>query len=287
MKETAKRISVIVPTYNQADYLWACLDSIWFQDYPDIEIIVVADPSPDDTAEVLATYRRAVENDTVSHAARLEDDGSVSRAEYPRYRTEGRKLVIRENPVRLGHTPSYNKGFELATGEYCTYVASDDLCHPQMLSTMARFLDSGEADFVYSDMFVVDDALRVLREFRLPDYSFKASFCDWYLCGVSKLYRKSLHERFGSYDNDYTANDHECYLRFALGGARFKHVGKVLYSVRSHDQRGRDVHGEASWNKLLAESSKLVEKARKALAHGLASRTDDEPLEIACRKSAS
>lgn len=287
MKETAKRISVVVPTYNQAEYLWACLDSIWFQDYPDIEIIVVADPSPDNTSEVLADFQRAVENDTVSHAARLEDDGSVLRAEYPRYRSQGRTLVIRENPERLGHTPSYNKGFELATGDYCTYVASDDICHPQMLSGMARYLDSDEADFVYSDMFVVDDAMRVLREFRLPDYSFEASFCDWYLCGVSKLYRKSLHERFGYYDNGYTANDHECYLRFALNGARFKHVDKVLYSVRSHDQRGQDVHGEASWNKLLAESSELVEKARKALADGLVARTVNVSLESACPKSVS
>ena len=262
MKKAAKRISVVVPTYNQAEYLWACLDSIWFQDYPDIEIIVVADPSPDNTAEVLAAYRRAVENDRVSHAVRLEADGSVSRAEFPRYRAEGRRLIICESETRLGHTPSYNKGFKLASGEYCTYVASDDICHPQMLSEMSRYLDSNEADFIYSDMFVVDDDMCILREFKLPDYSFEASFCDWYMCGVSKLYRRSLHEQFGYYDNAYTANDHECYLRFVLGGARFKHIPKVLYSVRSHDQRSSDVHSEASWKKLFAESSSLVERAR-------------------------
>ncbi|MEZ7198143.1 glycosyltransferase family 2 protein [Pseudodesulfovibrio karagichevae] len=262
MTQAATLISVVVPTYNQAQYLGACLDSIWFQDYPNIEIVVVADPSPDDTAEVLAAFRRSVARNTVSHAARLEPDGTVSRAEYPRYRAEGRSLVIHESPVRLGHTPSYNKGFELASGEYCTYIASDDICHPQMLSELAGPLDRDEADFVFSDMFVVDDAMRILREFRLPDYSFEASFCDWYLCGVSKLYRRSLHERFGYYDDGYTANDHECFLRFAINGARFKHVPKTLYSVRSHDQRGQDVHSEASWRKLLAESSELVRRAR-------------------------
>jgi len=259
----APKISAIVPTYNQAEYLWACLDSIWFQDYPDIEIIVVADPSPDNTSGLLAEYVRAVASDTVSHAARLEDDGTISRCVYPRYRAAGRTLIVQENETRLGHTPSYNKGFEMASGEYCTYVASDDICHPQMFSEMAAYLDRDEADFVYSDMFVVDDDMRVLREFRLPDYSFEDCFCDWYLCGVSKLYRRSLHERFGYFDNAYTANDHECFLRFALNGARFKHVPKVLYSVRSHDQRGRDVHGEESWKKLLAESSSLVRVARE------------------------
>lgn len=259
----SKLISVIVPTYNQARYLGACLDSIWFQDYPNIEIIVVADPSPDNTSEVLAEYRRAVESHRVSHAARLEEGGTVSRAEAPRYRKEGRSLVIVENDVRLGHTPSYNKGFEMASGEYCTYVASDDICHPQMLSEMAAVLDGGEADFVYSDMFIVDDEMRILREFRLPPYSFEASFCDWYLCGVSKLYRRSLHERFGYYDNGYIANDHECFLRFAMNGARFVHFPKVLYSVRSHDQRSHDVHSGANWAKLMKESADLVMKARK------------------------
>ena len=254
--------SIIVPTYNQAEYLWACLDSIWFQDYENIEIIVIADPSPDNTSEVLAQFRQAVEEDMVSYAACLEEDGEVSRQESPRYRKEGRKLVIVENEERLGHTPSYNKGFEMARGEYCTYVASDDICHPQMISEMAKVLDGDEADFVYSDMFVVDDDMRILREFRVPDYDFEASFCDWYLCGVSKLYRRSLHDRFGLYDDDYTANDHECFLRFAMNEVRFLHIPKVLYSVRSHDQRGQDVHSAESWKKLMNESSGLVKKAR-------------------------
>jgi len=258
-----RKISVVVPTYNQAEYLGACLDSIWFQDYPNIEIVVVADPSPDETSQVLAAFSRGVSEDLVSFASKAEEDGSVSRTEHKRYCSDGRELVIVENEKRLGHTASYNLGFELATGEYATYIASDDLCHPQMLSTMAVPLDADEADFVYSDMFVVDDAMRILREFRLPEYSFERSFCDWYLCGVSKLYRRSLHEEHGYFDEKYTANDHECYLRFAMKGARFKHISKVLYSVRSHDQRSVDVHSSASMDKLFDESRHLVDVAAR------------------------
>lgn len=261
-------ISVVVPTYNQAQYLGACLDSIWFQDYPNLEIIVIADPSPDDTSTVLSEFSRKVKEDVVSYASRLEEDGSVSRTEHMRYRAEGRELVVVENESRLGHTPSYNKGFEMASGEYCTYVASDDICHPGMLSELAAPLAAGEADFTYSDMFIVDDDMRILRQFSLPEYSFEACFCDWYLCGVSKLYRRELHEKLGYYDDDYTANDHECYLRFAMNGVRFKHIPKVLYSVRSHDQRNQDVHSSSSWKKLLAESSGLVGAARRHLARG-------------------
>ncbi|XXJ18089.1 glycosyltransferase family 2 protein [Desulfovibrio caledoniensis] len=257
-----KKVSVIVPTYNQAEYLGACLDSIWFQDYPELEIVVVADPSPDDTSAVLAEFAAGIERDMVSYASKAEADGSVSRTQERRYRGEGRELVVIENPERLGHTPSYNLGFKTATGEYGTYVASDDICHPQMISTLASALEERDVDFAYSDMFIVDDAMRILREFRLPDYSFEASFCDWYLCGVSKLYKLALHDRYGLYDEAYTANDHECYLRFAMNGVRFHHVPKVLYSVRSHDQRTKDVHSSAGMDKLFAESRKLVETAR-------------------------
>lgn len=264
-----KKISVIVPTYNQAEYLGACLDSIWFQDWPDIELIVIADPSPDNTSEVLAAFRAAVEQDSVSFASGCDPErGEVFRTEHSRYRhpdfrRTGRELIIVENETRLGHTPSYNLGFEMATGDYCTYIASDDICHPQMLSTLAAPLDADEADFAYSDMFVVDDDMRVLREFRLPEYSFDESFCHWYLLGVSKLYRRELHQRLGYYEPGHTANDHECYLRFAMNGVRFVHVPKVLYSVRSHDQRGHDVHSSESWKKLLAESCELVRRARQ------------------------
>lgn len=258
-------ISVIVPTYNQAQYLGACLDSIWFQDAPNLEIIVVNDCSTDATAQVLQDFERAVAGETVSYAARYDEGPDVIvRHEHPRYPAQGRKLVVLHNEQNMGSTRTYNRGFMAATGDYCTYIASDDLCHPQMLSTLAAPLDAGQADFTYSDMFVFDDQGRILREFKLPDYSFEASFCDWYLCGVSKLYRRALHDTLGWYNNDFLANDHELYLRFALAGVRFRHIAKTLYSVRTHANREVNVHSSSNWAKLLEESKSLVRRARAA-----------------------
>ncbi len=259
-------VSMIVPTYNQAQYLGACLDSIWFQDYPSLEIIVVNDCSTDHTAQVIAGFEQAVREEKTSFASRYDEaTGEIERTWHPRYPQEGRRLVVLHNEQNQGSTRTYNRGFQAATGDYCTYIASDDICHPGMVSALAAPLDRGEADFTYSDMFVVDDAGHILRQFNLPDYSFAACFGDWYLCGVSKLYRRSLHERFGWYNNEYLANDHELYLRFALGDVRFMHVPRVLYSVRSHDTRSVGVHNSANWTKLLNESKSLVRQARTAL----------------------
>ncbi|GFK95937.1 PGL/p-HBAD biosynthesis glycosyltransferase [Fundidesulfovibrio magnetotacticus] len=258
-------VSVVVPTYNQARYLGACLDSIWFQDWPNIELVVVDDCSTDETRQVIERFAADVADETASFASYYDEAADViERTVHPRYRREGRTLTVLRNETNRGSTPTYNRGFRAAGGDYCTYVASDDLLHPQMVSTLARPLDAGEADFVYSDMFVFDDAMRILREFKVPDYSFDRCFRDWYLCGVSKLYRRSLHERCGWYDETYLANDHDLYLRFALAGARFLHVPRTLYSVRTHDNRAVNVHSSANWARLLEESKRLVRSARAA-----------------------
>ncbi len=260
-------ISIVVPSYNHAGYVEACLDSIYFQDYPDIEMIIVDDRSTDGSADIISEWIGKVGTEEVSFASYYDEKSdTIERTVHRRYEKPGRKIVFEANTANLGSTKTYNRGFHLATGDFCSFIASDDIAHPHMLSTLAGPLINDEADFVYADMFIVDDDQRILREFRLPDYSFERSFCDWYLCGVATLYRRSLHERFGYYDETSAADDHECSLRFAMNGARFLHVPKTLYSVRSHDRRQVGLHEAGRFEMLLQESKRLTLKARGWLA---------------------
>jgi len=262
-----KKISIVVPSYNHADYVEACLDSIYFQDYPSIEIIIVDDNSSDNSAEVISGWISRIKKEQVSFASRYnENNNEIERFYHNRYNRLERTILFEANKENIGSTANYNKGFKLATGEYCTFVASDDIVHPYLLSTLAEPLDKDEADFVYCDMFIVDDQQRILREFKLPDYSFERSFCDWYLCGVATLYRRSLHEQYEYYDETSAADDHECYLRFAMNGARFLHIPKTMYNVRSHDQRQVGLHTPNRFNDLLEESKRLTLKARSFFA---------------------
>lgn len=261
-----KKISVIVPSYNHSDYIEACMDSIYFQDYQDIEMIIMDDNSSDGSKDIISNWISRVKNEKTSFASKYNrEKDDIERIHHHRYNRSKRKIIFEINKENIGSTANYNKGFRLASGEYCTFIASDDIAHPQLFSTLAEPLDKDEADFAYCDMFVVDDQQRILREFKLPDYSFERSFCDWYLCGVATLYRRSLHETYGYYDETSAADDHECYLRFAMNGARFKHIGKTLYSVRSHDQRQVGLHAPESFDKLLEESKRLTLKAREFL----------------------
>lgn len=251
-------VSVVVPTYAQATYLPACLDRVMLQDYPEIEIIVVDDASPDETPRVLEDWLRS-QDDVVSFASRY--DGEVRRESHRRF--PRREVRVIRNERNLGATRTYNVGLRQARGAFATFIPSDDLPHPTMISELVAALDRG-FDFAYSDMWIVDDAGRVLREFRLPDYSFDRCFADWYLCGVSKLFRSDLLGRVGLFDERYAvSNDHELFLRFAASGARFVRVPRVLYSVRHHGaDRKTGQHSPESERRMFEESIELVLRAR-------------------------
>ncbi|MBF0245864.1 MAG: glycosyltransferase [Planctomycetes bacterium] len=259
------QISVIVPTYNQACYLPACLDSIWFQDYPDVEIIVINDGSSDATATVLTAYQQDVATEMTSYAANLnEETGEVERVYHRRYPPPGRILKVLHNDQNLGLSATLNRGFQAAAGPYVTFIASDDMLLPSMLSELYQALMQSDADFAYADMHIVDDQGRIRRRFSLPDYSFEACFCTWYLCGVCKLYKRSLHDLAGWYDTTIAPQDHDMFLRFALNGARFVHVPKVLANVRIHDSDRQVInHAPEQWSRLFRESAARVREARR------------------------
>lgn len=91
------KISVIVPAYNSSDKIRECLDSIVKQTYKDLEIILVDDCSLDDTFSIMREYAS-------------KDD----------------RIVLIKNPINLGAGASRNIGLTSATGDYVTFVDSDD-----------------------------------------------------------------------------------------------------------------------------------------------------------------
>lgn len=265
-------VSVVVPTYNQGHYLPMALDSVMFQDYDNIEIIICNHGSTDDTAEVIQKFLDSVRSDQVSFLARYDEKKNSSpfiRKYGPRY-PQNRKITVLQGSENIGGTASYNEGFRRASGKYCTYLVADDYFFPSAIREMVACLEQNDCDFVYADMFLVDDQGRILQHLQKPDYSFQACLADWYHLGVCKLYRTSLHRKVGFYDPAYrNANDYDMYLRFAMHGARFFHLAKTLYCVRAHDPN--DPNEPASWRdngyeNLLKESIRCAQRARKFLA---------------------
>lgn len=258
-----KKVSIVIPTFNQISYLPACIDHCLFQTYPNLEIIIVDGGSTDGTKIFLDGLKKEIKNRRLNPVSRMDEIGNIVREDiqiYPQNREL--RIVLFDNDI--GATRTYNEGLSRVTGEYCTYIVGDDLPHPHMIEEMVDVIEEKKLDFIYSDMNLIDDDGHIARQMRLPDYNFKKCFADWFHLGASKLYRRELHERVGLMDESYTAaNDYDHYLRFAISDAKFYHLPKVLYSVRWHGpDRKTGQHTPARYKTLLDESKRCAHRAR-------------------------
>jgi glycosyltransferase involved in cell wall biosynthesis len=260
------KVSIVIPTFNQVKHLATCVDHCLFQTYPKIEIIIVDGGSTDGTKDYLKNLRATIETQTCNPIIKMDRGGNIIRQKILSY-PKNRDLKIITFSEDIGATRTYDEGFEAVSGHYCTYVVGDDLPHPHMIEELVGALESTGSDFVYSDMNLVNDQGRIIRQMRMPDYNFEKCFAKWYHLGVSHLYRTEWHEIVGLMDESYlSANDYDHYLRFAMAGAKFYHLPKILYSIRYHgENRKTGQHTDAMYANLLEESKRCAWRARRLL----------------------
>ena len=111
-------ISVIVPIYNVEKYLDRCVDSIINQTYKNLEIILVDDGSPDNCPQMCDDYAKK--------------DSRI-------------KVVHKENG---GLSDARNVGMEVATGEYVSFIDSDDYISLDFYETLLETIVDNDSDIV-------------------------------------------------------------------------------------------------------------------------------------------
>lgn len=123
-----KKISVIVPAYNVEKYLRRCLDSLVYQTYPHLEILVIDDGSTDGTRGIIEEY--------VSRFA-----GKVF-------------LYAQEN---AGQAAARNNGISYATGDYIGFVDADDFVSPRMYEYLVQEAEEKDCDLVTCGYYGCND----------------------------------------------------------------------------------------------------------------------------------
>lgn len=132
------KASVIIPTYNGADFLGEAIQSVLEQTYPDFELIIVDDASPDRTPEVVKQF----------------DD---SRLKY---------IVHAEN---RGADVARHTGLQASSGEIIAFLDQDDTFHPEKLQAHLTFLESNpDIGFTYNARFELDYSSRTIRDISRP-----------------------------------------------------------------------------------------------------------------------
>ncbi len=114
-------VSIIVPIYNIEGYIRECVGSILAQTYPDFELILVDDGSPDNCGRICDEY--------------AEKDVRI-------------KVIHKENG---GLTSARNAGLSVAKGDWIMHVDGDDWIEPDMIESLIEAAKVTKADLVFGD----------------------------------------------------------------------------------------------------------------------------------------
>src|SRR5829696_17619 len=198
-------VSVVIPCYNQAHFLGEAIESVLDQSYPNFEIIVVDDGSPDDTSEVAGRYPEV-------------------------------SLVRQEN---RGLSGARNAGLARSEGEYVVFLDADDRLLPEALETHLEHLEahpecafaSGPCRRIAADGSPLPTPLQ--RHIEGDHYLVLLHRCYIWPPAVV-MFRRAILETVGGFDTSLCpAEDHEMYLRIARRFPVCRHE-KVVAEYRQH-----------------------------------------------------
>ena len=182
---TEKKVSVIIPIYNVAQYLHKCLKSVISQTYKNLDIILIDDGSSDDSYSIAKEYQ--------------EKDSRI-------------RLFTQTN---IGLIATRKRGIELAEGEIIGFVDSDDWIEPIMYERLVQCMEENECDLVSSGIYR-DYADGSRKEWDYPEgvyvnlesaiypsmlHDFKKNEMGLKCTLVNKLYRRQiLQDIYGEID---------------------------------------------------------------------------------------
>jgi glycosyltransferase involved in cell wall biosynthesis len=206
------QLSVVVPSFNQGQFIERTIKSIISQNYPNLEIIVMDGGSTDETLSIIDRYR--------AHIAHFESgpDG--------------------------GQAAAIAKGFLLARGDFISWLNSDDTYNPDALLAIGRYLAlHPKVEFLYGNTRIIDANDRQL--------SFKRSVKFWlpvmkyaYLTvpQMSAFWSRALYLRAGGMDQT---------LRFCMDYDLFVRMSQISAPRRINETIGNfRIHGASKTTNL-------------------------------------
>jgi len=165
------KFSIIIPSYNQSQFLERTILSVINQNYPETEIIVIDGGSTDETLEIIKKY-----SEKIAYWVSEKDNGQAH---------------------------ALNKGFARATGDVFGWQNSDDIYLPGAFFKVAEIFEKHpEKKIVYGNWYEIDESDAILSPVysapkpRIPHFSFEGFDCY----NQTMFWRREVHERFGQHD---------------------------------------------------------------------------------------
>jgi GT2 family glycosyltransferase len=201
--ESLPRISIVTPSYNQAQFLEETIRSVLLQNYPNLEYIIIDGGSTDESVEIIRKYE--------SHLAYWVSERD------------------------RGQSDAISKGFRRATGEMLAWINSDDVYKPNAVAEAVKYLmGHAECPVVYGDVDFVDGAGKFISHFQTDLFLPPRMFFDHFIPQPAAFIRRQAFELAGGLDTAlHFCMDYDLWLRVALNGC-FEHVPRTWALYRVH-----------------------------------------------------
>lgn len=202
------KVSIIIPTYKSRGGLSVSVDSAIKQTYPEVEIIVVDDNSPD-SQERIETEQIMI-----------------------RYANEPRVKYIKHPENRNGAS-ARNTGISYSSGDYIAFLDDDDEFFETKIERQVAYLEShSEFAAVYNFSFV-NGKKEIIHPYE-GDASIPLLMCRTKMFTPSLMFRKQALVAIGGFDEGFKRHqDYELLLKFFAGGYKIGCIQEYLTMVHS------------------------------------------------------
>jgi glycosyltransferase involved in cell wall biosynthesis len=203
MSEPLPKVSVITVYYNRAKYVKRTLESLVFQTFQDLEIIVVDDGSTDETAKNIAEFASG----------------------HPRITC----LTLKNG----GFTAAIRKGVEISRGDYIAICGSGDIAAPERIARQSEYLDKhDECGAVGTHAFHRNEVLGF--EYYYRPKAKNDIVTNNVLTHGEVMFRRKLYDAVGGYREFFKyAQDRDLWFRMS-SHTKFAIIPEILVETFSH-----------------------------------------------------
>lgn len=215
MKSQERLVSVIMPAYNCEKYIEEAINSVLFQTYSNLELIVIDDGSKDNTVKII---ERLIKKDS--------------------------RVKFYKNEKNLGVSATRNKGISLANGDWIAFLDSDDIWEKTKVKKQIKYASDINAEFVFTGVSYIDENGKAYKgTFEVPNKVTYKKLMRQNVITCSSVFIKKIFFNTIKMEKDEMHEDYAVWLRVLKTGTCAYGINEplLIYRISPNSKSGNKI----------------------------------------------